>query len=224
MIKPSILRNAAMAALLLLAGNAHSAFIDQGTYIQDTVGGLDWLKLTETTGISYDNRNSISYLSTGWRYATRDEVRSLFVDFAGSPSVLNIPDVIYSRSGTTDPTAVAGSEAFLDLFGRTGDYTPSDWYDYTWGLIDEVAGSGNIYAPFVAYDEYYNNAQYIVDLDVAGLGVVSSSYADTTLGHWLVRSNATEASVPVPPALALVLGGLLLMRHRETVRNAHQNA
>ncbi|MCP5141322.1 MAG: hypothetical protein H6926_02790 [Chromatiales bacterium] len=213
MIKPSILRNATVATLLLLAGNAHSAYIDQGTYIQDTVGGVDWLKLTETTGISYDDRNTISYLSQGWRHATKAEVGSLFADFIPNTAEwdINYNANIANEAGT-----------FVNLFGTT--YTnPGTWYEYVWGFTSDVnAGNGEMWAPWVGWDNLSNSYGMVgfdsIDPDYA------SSFSEPSMGHWLVRASAAEASVPVPPALALLLGGLALMRHRKTVGNAHQNA
>lgn len=206
MKQSSTLRNAAIAALLLLAGNAHSAYIDQGNYIQDTVGGVDWLKLTETTGVSYDNRNSISYLSEGWRHATKAEVGSLFADFIPNTAEW---DINYNANIANE----AG--ALVSLFGTTYNNT-GGWYDYLWGFTSDTnSGNGEMWAPWVGWDNLGNSFGIVgfdsLDPDYA------SSFSEPSMGHWLVRASAAETSVPVPAGFTLILGGLALLRHRQRV-------
>ncbi|MCB1736271.1 MAG: hypothetical protein H6981_11685 [Gammaproteobacteria bacterium] len=206
MAKPSTFRIAAMTALLLLAGNAHSAYIDQGIYVQDTVGGMDWLKLTETTGVSYDNRNTISYLSQGWRHATKAEVGSLFADFIPNAAEWDI---------NYNPNIANQAGAFVNLFGTTYNNT-GGWFNYVWGFTSDVNSlNGEMWAPWVGWDNL-GNSFGIVGFDTLDPDY-ASSYSEPSMGHWLVRASVAETSVPTPAALALILGGLALVRRRTAI-------
>ena len=39
---------------LILSNSANAALIDNGAYTTDNISGLNWLDLTESTGLSYD--------------------------------------------------------------------------------------------------------------------------------------------------------------------------
>lgn len=71
--------------LLVSATPAYSALIDNDTFTTDTRTGLDWLDLTQTTSLSYDDVESRMALNgglTGWRHASRAEV-AVFWESAG---------------------------------------------------------------------------------------------------------------------------------------------
>lgn len=65
------------AFALLTSVTAQAALIDNDTYTTDTTTGLDWLDLTATQGMSYNEAGSID----GWRYATNDDITTLFDTF-----------------------------------------------------------------------------------------------------------------------------------------------
>ena len=51
----------------------NEVMIDRGTYVSDSQSSLDWLKLSETQGISPNEMNALLAPSgryAGWRYAT----------------------------------------------------------------------------------------------------------------------------------------------------------
>ena len=75
-----------VAALMMfgaMPGQA-STLVDHGTYTTDTATGLQWLDLTLTPNISYNdmltNLANPSYTYYGYRYATTAEVSTLIAD------------------------------------------------------------------------------------------------------------------------------------------------
>ena len=75
---------ATYTCLAFISFNASAALIDNGTYTTDTDSGLDWLDLTETTGITRDNL--LPQMVSGgqfeeWRYATSAEVVALWTNW-----------------------------------------------------------------------------------------------------------------------------------------------
>ena len=60
------------ACFMVVSFNAGAALIDNGTYTTDTASGLDWLDLTETTGLSFNYVSSQPGANgqfEGWSYA-----------------------------------------------------------------------------------------------------------------------------------------------------------
>jgi hypothetical protein len=91
----TLLTTTLLAAGLSLSTASYSAavnFIDNGNYTTDTISGLDWLDIHETTGRSYQyvtSRLSTGGAYEGWRYATSTE----FLAMAG----ISLGTVILTR-------------------------------------------------------------------------------------------------------------------------------
>ncbi len=99
--------------LLLLVAPVHAELVDNGAYTTDTVSGLDWLDLSETSGIAW---SEALVEKSGWRHATLTEVTGLFeqafVEFDTSKSK--------SEAGRGDyPAQLDDVRAFIRLFGLT---------------------------------------------------------------------------------------------------------
>lgn len=83
------LRLASAATALFLSTSANSALIDNNTFTTDTVSGLDWLDLTETSNRSYTDINaqlSVGGEFDGWRYASFADVTGFLDSFGGGGS------------------------------------------------------------------------------------------------------------------------------------------
>lgn len=185
--------------LFVITPLAQASYIDYGNWIEDSGTGLDWLKLTETTGVSYDDRGSISYLSEGWRYASLNEIEALFVEFGG-------------MADASDGTYISAAQAFLDAFGPTFVDVNDSWLDYSWGFsaTPDPAYAGNFFTPWVGVDDGMffgsDSVNGIFALTSPSLDTTYASGAsDSTLGHWLVRTTA----VPEPHTALLLLLGLV---------------
>lgn len=95
-------------ALQCFSGQANASLINEGSVVLDTGTGLEWNKIPNTGGYSYnamlpelaDGRKF-----QGWSFATGAQMQQLFDD-AGIPT----------WSGT-DPTSYANVRSFADIFG-----------------------------------------------------------------------------------------------------------
>jgi hypothetical protein len=105
-----------LLGMLIFSSSANAVLIDYGNLTRDSESGLDWLDLTVTAGLSYENALANN---AGWRYASNDEVTNLFHQVFEGYYPTNIDG--YTRS--TDP---GGSYAglfedallFHNLFGE----------------------------------------------------------------------------------------------------------
>ena len=83
----NLLRQIVGALLMSSVGCATAGLIDNTTYTTDTVTGLDWLDLTVTRGLSYDDvvgQFSSGQLYEGWRFASRTEVWEFWTNAGGT--------------------------------------------------------------------------------------------------------------------------------------------
>ena len=201
----------------LVLENAHAALIDHGNYFTDTETSLDWLMNAPLAGQSYNAVLSGygGYLTSGWRFASGEELNALVSEQVGQLGPLNS-----SNGWTSDdfsPRAFSSAYNLIELLGVNGSFgNPPDpragvqiystdltglvtqgWYDD--GNGSELVG---IFA-LMAYDQPllsatpYSKTQIIPDFlgpnERRGLAVSSI----------LVR-----AAVPEPATLVLVGLGL----------------
>ena len=77
-------------ATLVFTHSTSAAIVDNGTYT--TVDGIDWLDLTATAGMSYNEVNAqlgVGGSYEGWTYASRAQVEGLWTAFGGDPAYYN---------------------------------------------------------------------------------------------------------------------------------------
>jgi len=99
--------------LIGLSQSANAVFVDNSTYLTDTSSGLDWLDVTATIRMSYEDV-SVQFgkggLFDGYRYATGDEFNDLIAHWiSDSAGISTYGDVIHAegqRQTTTGNTAV----------------------------------------------------------------------------------------------------------------------
>ncbi len=169
---------------------------------RDTVTNLDWLDLTETNDMSYNDVSAqlgAGGMFEGFRYATNAEVIAL-----------------WSNNFATDLSAGAPRDAFgpatqgvIDAAGFFGniwnEYDPGD-YDYgVTGLTSTSNPSdSNSHSLLGALHwwkmEFYTENFWYVQDDAIWVG--------SNIGSYLVSDNAVS-SVPVPGAIWLFTSGLL---------------
>ena len=192
------------AFLLLVGGTAGAALIEgdlaapgDGLVTLDTATGLEWLDLTATLGMSYNQAEASSYVtSDGFRHATMAEAQTLFLD-AGFLTVNNV------NNPANDPAAallldLVGCTQFCGTVNATGrgfaDYTTPGW---------------------TTRPNYHNSG---LGAGAAVVSLLSSNLdlVDTTSGNFLVR----VASVPEPSTGLLVAIGLVVAAGRRSRRRA----
>lgn len=192
------LKLAVAVITLFLTTSVNAALITDSSlnYSTDTVSGLDWLKLSETHGpISYNDAET--YYSTGysrgWRYATNDEVMTIFglffPDFTpdGPSGLMQVP--------INDSNVLA----WIDFFGNE-EGSPD--IASSWGFYKNES---NILRMIGASNRYlYDSFASITGPDYTR--VYSPDFGEPFAGVMLVRNTA---SVPETASLALFALGLL---------------
>lgn len=80
------LQSATASVALVLSTSVNAAIVDHGHYTTDTASGLDWLDLTETISMTYNE--VVAQLGPGgalegWRYASESEIGGFLDAFGG---------------------------------------------------------------------------------------------------------------------------------------------
>ena len=182
------------------------------SWTTDSLMGLDWLDFDggpapATLGLTYNT--VITRLVSGadyegWRYASRQEVKTFIfnitgISFSGDGDAIQydgITDRVARFTGYTQNTLSV--EAVWGLTSDTGGVDPDHHasvvlLDFSDGVAPGLEGT----------DRYEMTSQFVRD-----------DFATPTLGHWLVRQTSP---VPLPAAawlLGSALGALGLMRRR----------
>src|SRR5262245_38450568 len=95
-------------ALMLSASPVQASLVDLGVVTRDTGTGLDWLDVSVTLGLSYNEALQTGFVTEqGFRPATIEEVAQLFLN-AGAPT-----------QGLFQPNLVLEVEQLIFLMGYT---------------------------------------------------------------------------------------------------------
>jgi hypothetical protein len=204
----------------------------------DTVTNLEWRQVKDTVGFSFNQMNTDTNgtplhgcsASTGvcsgnlggsgpsldgWRWATEEEVRTLFHDFAGSlniPGFDPLPLTATAYSEVNSPwapaiidTDVAGIDAgiFDATLFNVGTSTAVG------GLTRSLVNPGIARAGLIG-DVVSTDLNDIASSGVQGPGTGTSSLST---GFWLLR-DASPSVVPVPTTLLLLATGVAFLGWR----------
>lgn len=205
----------ALTCLISLAQHASATLVDNGTFFSDDASGLDWLELTQTTGLSANDilGGAGGFVNNGYRYATEAELTNLYLS--------NGVTTISGGWGYNGQYAVG--QLFISLFGNTcpsgciGSPHPGD--GYTTGLYGNYDTNGALVSMGVSTI----GAAYVFGTNPDGLFSINPpgynlNYKFYRIGNFLVRDTGwTSAPVPAPATLSLMavaLGLLALRRAR----------
>jgi len=206
-IQGTIMKTLRICTLLLLISNligisaptfaASTDFTHTHNYTSDTITGLDWLDLTETTNRSYnDVINGMSDTSSviyGYRYATLDDWGTLISNFF---------DVAKPSDNTTSApvTNFGAAQVFHTNFGITNTrqqsiYTFTDSLGFLKG--DTSLYLAGIQSGHATITGYTSSSNLIQREDGA-----TTQPASIYVGHFLVKGGNLIAT-PLPAALFL---------------------
>jgi hypothetical protein len=184
MLALSSLSNAALVEKDLFAPGDHYLTLDTNT-------GLEWLDLTLTNGISYNDvaAGYGGYTTTyGFKIAAQANTVALFADAGLSPV-----------SGTSsDPSKVAAGTSLIALVGCTTNCSASPTSRGFADLNNFAINSATVAAVVI-------QPGTSVTWDADGIGTLGKTQAIAVDGTWLYRA----AVVPLPAASWLFGGGLL---------------
>jgi len=209
---------ASTVVVLTLSGSVNAAIIstdwqtaDDDLITQDTASGLEWLDLTVTAGMSF-NDVSAQFGSggnyDGWRYATRAEVAGLWDSFGG--------DGVYTgwssgNNGLFDVVSSYVGDLYCESAGCTTGSGVSSWLtgdtnpQYS-GLVYRAQSGDFLSNPLNSTQDNFDIESGLYRMDI---GTVS-------VGSALVRE---VSPVPVPAAVWLFGSGLISLvgfaRHKK---------
>lgn len=198
MAKPSLIAASIAAAIACsISGTTQAAFIDTSNSVIDTTTGLEWLRLTSTAGLSYNQ--VIAQLGSnpafsGYAYASGAQVVTLMSNLGFSTTTTAGP------IGSAPPGYIAANNAYVAHLGNTfATYAPAHFG--ATGITGEAGGASflqrymfSLVTPTTYQLVSDNNPVYIVNRD-QGL-----SYQ----GSFLAR----VAPVPEPAEWLMMLTGL----------------
>lgn len=205
--------------LALAVAPVHATLIDLGQFTRDTESGLEWLDLTETNGLSFDDvagRQSSTGALAGWRHASRAEVVT-FWEHAGGQG----PFAGEVQSGGEDWVGT-----LLRMWGITYPFTFSIGGNLMSGSVAMTADSSPT-CPGCNLTVYLLNNMNLADSssgDLAQAQQLNEAFRNdpqVPIGHALVRAIDGETSqVPEPSTVSLVLAPLLLQLASRARRSA----
>lgn len=218
MIKPSLwLAGLSMAASV----SASAAIIDLGNITRDTDTGLDWLDVTVTRGMAYNQvfPQTQSGVFEGWRYATLAELDQLISNFGyvAVDSDCDGPALHCDYSITGDSPIIEAiiatlGDTLLEYFDEKQSFIdfPAAGNGSTRGLLAPLEPNGdpisaNIHDGEAIYrdtGEVYGDADDIV---TSGAFTVARDFAYNGRGSFLVMPSP----VPLPAAGWLLISALL---------------
>jgi len=201
-----------VSSAFVFSANTSAAIIDNGLTTIDTDAGLEWLDVTETLNMSYNDvsaqlGNSSSSLF-GYRYATGAEVTTLVDNWLGysTGGYVNLS----AADDALDPLIPILGDAYAAYEPNTdslegGNGTPGSGYHYVYGLTAAVDESATQVWSAIIYDRPESWGTDFYSQDYSSLDV---SVYQGYLGSFLVRETAVS-TVPVPAAAWLFGSGLL---------------
>jgi hypothetical protein len=200
-----------VAGLFLLAGTAQAVIIDNGTYTTNTASGLDWLDVTQTLGLSFDEVTAKIKDGEllGWRYANGAQFNQLITDATGvviqpgslavsndSPYFIDLMHMLGTTTSVIDACCAEGGRLVSYEFVQGWLDQPPRWLDQ----LPSLGGSALVGAELIYFDG-------------AGHSLISTNNGfstNSTVPHWgsyLIRDTLV-VSVPEPETYALILAGL----------------
>jgi len=224
----------AAASFALLTAPSSAAIVDapDHTYLTDTATGLDWLDVTTTAGMSFNQVSSqlgSGGQFAGWRYATGDQFNTLMSNYSGIAIGAGYYGFVDMETDRIDGLlGLMGSTLdyyYGALFGHSYDqhwgYAEGQGLDFSYGLLaDSYPIPGHQFLGII-YDN--DEAPSVGDGTQAHATNFHVSSAENHVGSFLVR-DSIAAPVPEPETYAMMLAGLGLLGFAQRCRKQKLNA
>jgi hypothetical protein len=204
--------------------------LDHGTYSSDSNSGLDWLDVTQTSGITFSamNDGAGGWLNNGWRYATGSEVSDLFTTYVGSGPESWFHGSAYQNALTLVrqlgvSTSFNNSEGVTALYGASAPTQIAIDARFNDGNLNDLVGIGELIARISDVPDSANSplqiqsSRWVVYND---FWPESSAPLTDGFGSFLV--SATTA-VPEPSTWAMMIlgfAGVGFMAYRRNAKPA----
>ena len=123
-----MLKKILVVLCLILSPSANAALVDNGTYVTDTIRNIDFLKLSQTQGYSYNQivvEDTLGLISDGWEVTSQILLVITDSNDASAYSLINdvsIPAIVTNNDSNGGQTSLPGS-VYVDLWlGPMEDY------------------------------------------------------------------------------------------------------
>jgi len=206
--------------MFLFSSNSYAGLIgveDHGTYFTDTQSGLDWLDLTATVGLSYEEvtqQLGTGELFEGWGVASANQFGTMWDNITGESTGMNGSDQVYGYP--QNPSSPIFDQV-IDLFGDTNDRFYQELFGQGYCEIEVCSTGGLRYssgylsdglAPFLQYTGKIEADERFSSLSdtVSSKELRIKTDASWDNGTYLVRATT---SVPEPASIALIAFGIL---------------
>jgi len=216
----TVISATAMSLLLSPHAKASSILVDYGSVTYDPATQLQWLDITKTTGLTYDNvlNNKFGsvFVQDGWRYATQDEVEQMYRD--GGLPVASNPGSTDMHILTSDPSQAGYATLEHDAFVLGNEL---GWTGFNGTVENPSFDTVGLFAPPSSADPDFASTSSLSLAAYLGNGPGSSvdvtEYFDAlgrgqavrNIGSFLVED---VSAVPIPgqaTTLAAMLLGLI---------------
>lgn len=190
------------------------------TYLTDSATGLDWLDVTTTAGMSFNQVSSqlgIGGQFAGWRYATLDEFNTLVSNYSGIVIATGNYGQVNMETDRIDGLVALLGSTLDTYFLQTRGVTYNEYFGLQGREVYQSRGMlADFYpanpdsrrmAALVDDDRFSNSA----DFSYASFNTQSIHVSDYVNGSFLVREHVVAAPVPEPETYALLLAGLGLV-------------
>lgn len=185
--------------LSLSSFNVTAAIIDNFTYTTDTTTGLDWLDLTATAHMSYNDVSAqlgVGGALEGWSYATRAQISDFWDAFGGDSTYYNGWST--QNNGLFDVIAPLWGDVWCHF--QTCD--PGSGFSYA--ITADVYDTGLHWSSIMQDDEKRKSKAITNDFFVLTYTTVDDINPGTGKGSALIRTSA----VPLPGVVWLFGSGM----------------
>jgi uncharacterized protein (TIGR03382 family) len=166
----------------------------------DTQTGLEWVNLSETLGLAYDNINAeLATNYIGWRLPTEAEAVQLFVG-----------NLSGAANGAGNAAVNAQDSAdFRDKMGSRGDGYFGAFSESDGGVLRLYQlGVSNAWTNYYHYDQYRTGHASLGILLVSDGGITLSSINNPGIN---VIGFSGDATAPADVSISFALGGLAML-------------